>query len=91
MASIIADGHHLTAVVLKTFYRVKGPERLILISDAISAAGLSPGKYNFMGADVQVQPDGSVRLLETPYFAGSTLKIVRCNSHLNARCGCVPW
>ena len=38
-ASIIADGHHLPAAVVKCVARVKGPERLCLVSDAIA---LSP-------------------------------------------------
>jgi N-acetylglucosamine-6-phosphate deacetylase len=75
MASIIADGHHLTPAVVKSFYRVKGPGRLILISDVIAPAGLPTGKYQFMGSDVEVQEDGSVQLSGTPYLAGSTLKL----------------
>lgn len=75
MASIIVDGHHLPPAVVKSFYRVKGPNRLILISDAISAAGLPPGQYQLMGLDIEMKEDGSVRLAGTPYLAGSTVKL----------------
>jgi N-acetylglucosamine-6-phosphate deacetylase len=75
MASIIVDGHHLPPAVVKSFYRVKGPHRLILISDAISAAGLPPGNYRLMGSDISVVENGLVRLSGTPYQAGSTLKL----------------
>ena len=42
---IIPDGFHLPPAVLKSFYRAKGKERLCLVSDVASIAGLSPGIY----------------------------------------------
>jgi N-acetylglucosamine-6-phosphate deacetylase len=75
MASLIVDGHHLPASVVKSFYRVKGPARLILVSDTIAAAGLPPGKHHLMGMEIQLMEDGSVRLSGTPYLAGSVLKL----------------
>jgi N-acetylglucosamine-6-phosphate deacetylase len=44
-ASIIADGYHLNMDQLKCFYKMKGVERTILISDALDLAGLPPGEY----------------------------------------------
>jgi len=75
MASVIVDGHHLTPAVVRSFYSVKGPGRLVLISDVIAPAGLPPGRYQFMGLDVEAQEDGCVHLSGTPYLAGSTLKL----------------
>jgi len=75
MASLIVDGHHLPPAVVKSFYRVKGPDRLILVSDVVSPAGLAPGRYQFMGLDVEVRADSSVHLSGTPYLAGSALKL----------------
>lgn len=43
--SIIADGFHLNKEELRTFYKVKGNEKTILISDALDLAGLKPGEY----------------------------------------------
>jgi len=74
-ASIIVDGHHLPPAVVKTFYRAKGVNRLILISDAISAVGMAPGRYKLMDLDVEVGVDGAARLCGTPYLAGSVLKL----------------
>ena len=42
---MIADLHHLTAPMLKTFVRAKGAKRIILVSDCTRIAGLKPGKY----------------------------------------------
>ncbi len=75
LASLIVDGHHLPPAVVKSFYRAKGQSRLILVSDAMPAAGLPAGRYAFMGLDVEVKEDGAVRLSGTPYLAGSTLKL----------------
>lgn len=74
-ASIIVDGHHLPAAVVKAFYRVKGWARLILVSDAVAAAGLAPGKYRLMGMDIELTDAQAVRLSGTPYLAGSALKL----------------
>lgn len=43
--SIIVDGFHLTKEEVRTFYKVKGPEKTILISDMLDLAGLKPGEY----------------------------------------------
>ncbi len=75
MASIVLDGHHLPPSVVKTFYRTKGPDRLILTSDAIAAAGLPVGKYKLMGQEVELLADGSVHLSGTAYLAGSALRL----------------
>ena len=44
-ASIISDGFHLPKEEVKCFYRMKGVERTILVSDALDLAGLPPGEY----------------------------------------------
>jgi len=43
--SIICDGAHLTREEIRTFYKVKGDERTILVSDALHFAGLPLGEY----------------------------------------------
>lgn len=74
-ATIIVDGHHLTPAVVKPIFRTKGAARLILVSDAMVAAGLPAGRYSAFGADVEVLDDGSVHLAGTPYLAGSGLRL----------------
>jgi N-acetylglucosamine-6-phosphate deacetylase len=43
--TIITDGSHLTKDEVRTFYKVKGVDRTILVSDALYLAGLPPGEY----------------------------------------------
>jgi len=76
-ASIIPDGHHLPPSVVKCMVRCKGPDRTILISDAVRYAGLEPGSYEFAGQQVELTGDGKVRLKGTPYLAGSALEMHR--------------
>src|SRR6266481_5285648 len=37
--SLIVDGHHLPPATVKSMIRAKGPDRTILVTDAVSAAG----------------------------------------------------
>ena len=41
---IIADGIHLPAPLLKLVYKIKGADKIALITDAMRAAGMSEGK-----------------------------------------------
>ncbi|MCL4371293.1 MAG: amidohydrolase family protein [Chloroflexi bacterium] len=75
-ASIIPDGHHLPPAVVKTILRAKGVDRIILVSDAMFAAGTPPGEYLFMDQRVVLTPAGRVQLAGTPYLAGSALHLV---------------
>lgn len=68
-ASVIADGHHLPASVLKSFVRVKGADRLALVSDAVSLGGLPPGFYS--EGVREVLPSGKVVMAGTPYLSGA--------------------
>ncbi len=68
-ASIITDGHHLPPSVAKCFARVKGAERLCLVSDAVALGGCAPGVYG--GGRHEVLPSGKVVLAGTPYLAGA--------------------
>jgi N-acetylglucosamine-6-phosphate deacetylase len=75
-AGVIADGHHLPAAVVKSFVRAKGLDRTILVSDAIAAAGLPPGRYTSnKGQTLEISPEGRIGVADTPYLAGSGLRL----------------
>jgi N-acetylglucosamine-6-phosphate deacetylase len=73
--SIIADGHHLLPEEIKVFYKVKGPENLILTSDVNHLIGLAPGKYFYMGSEVIYTEDGVVRNAALNCLAGASLPV----------------
>jgi N-acetylglucosamine-6-phosphate deacetylase len=52
---LIADGIHLDPLMLRLLLRVKTPERLALISDAIAAAGMGDGDYQIWGETISVE------------------------------------
>lgn len=72
-ATFIADGFHLPAAFLNVALRAKGLERSILITDAVMPAGCPPGPYRLGEVDVELHPDGSVRLRDGSRLAGSAL------------------
>ena len=53
-AELICDGIHNTAEIVRLWGRAKGPERAILVTDAMSAAGMPNGEYRLGGFAVQV-------------------------------------
>lgn len=72
-ASLIADGIHIPPHAMKVMLRAKGTERVILVTDAIAAAGAPPGPYRFAGMDIEHAADGSARMAGTRTLAGSAL------------------
>jgi N-acetylglucosamine-6-phosphate deacetylase len=75
-AGIIADGFHLPANALKAMMRAKGPERSVLVSDAVPLGGMPPGCYD--NGRHEVLPSGSVVLAGTPYLAGAGFLLDHC-------------
>jgi N-acetylglucosamine-6-phosphate deacetylase len=80
-ASVISDGHHLPAAILRCILRMKSPARTILTCDASSLAGLPVGRYREWGAEFEVQPGGKVVVAGTPYLAGSGVFTDACVAH----------
>jgi N-acetylglucosamine-6-phosphate deacetylase len=44
---VIADGEHLSKELLGFAYKMKGPQRLCLVTDSNRALGMPPGRYRF--------------------------------------------
>ncbi len=54
-ADIIVDGFHVDPAVVKLFMRAKTAERAVLITDALSAAGMPEGKFRLGEMEIEVQ------------------------------------
>ena len=52
---VIADGIHLNRHTLQLILKTKGADRLLLISDAIAAAGMGDGDYQIWGESISVK------------------------------------
>jgi N-acetylglucosamine-6-phosphate deacetylase len=51
----IADGIHLNPQMLRLLVKLKGADRLCLISDAVAAAGMGDGAYQIWGETITVK------------------------------------
>lgn len=72
-AELIADGIHVHPAAMAVLAKIKGPERLCLITDAMEAMGMPDGTYELGGQPV-IMKDGTCRL-ESGSLAGSVLSM----------------
>lgn len=70
-AEMICDGVHLHPAVVRLLFRAKGTGGLILVTDAMRAAGLGDGRFTLGELDVTVS--GGIARLGNGALAGSTL------------------
>ncbi len=75
--SIIADGSHLTLEEVKTFFKVKGAVGTILVSDALSFAGLPLGEYEKDGHRYLLTEE-VVKYPEENVLAGAVQPLSKC-------------
>lgn len=71
---VIADGKHLPKELLQLIYKIKGADRICLITDSMRAAGMPDGKYilgNLETGNEVIVEDGVAKLLDRSAFAGS--------------------
>ena len=71
---VIADGIHLDPRTLKLLTKIKGPERLVLISDAIAAAGLGDGVYQIWNESITVKDGRTIN--QRGSIAGSVISML---------------
>lgn len=70
---LICDNIHVHPGLFKMIHQVKGPDKLILVTDCMRAGGKEDGEYSLGGQKVFVK-DNSARL-EDGNLAGSVLKL----------------
>jgi N-acetylglucosamine-6-phosphate deacetylase len=75
-AELICDGVHIHPSAVKAAFKLFGPERICLISDAMSAAGMPDGAYSLGGQPVTVR-DGRATLADGT-IAGSVATVPGC-------------
>jgi N-acetylglucosamine-6-phosphate deacetylase len=70
--TLIADGVHVPAFALRNYLDFVGVDRAIVVSDAIAAARLGPGRYRLGSQTVTVGEDRVARDAVGNHFMGST-------------------
>jgi len=73
--SFIADGAHVPFTALANYLRLASPERCVVISDAISATGLGPGRFALGDQTVYVGEDRIPRADVGSHLVGSATTI----------------
>jgi N-acetylglucosamine-6-phosphate deacetylase len=81
-AELIADGVHVDSTAIRMLLGLKSPDRVILVSDGISATGMPDGKYQLGTFAVKVK-EGVCRNSDGK-LAGSTLTLDRALRHMVA-------
>jgi N-acetylglucosamine-6-phosphate deacetylase len=70
---LIADLHHVAAPICRLAFAA-APGRIVLVTDAVAAAGMPPGTYDLGGQQVSVDPLGLPRRPDGT-LAGSGLRL----------------
>ena len=73
---VICDGIHIHPAIIRMLYNMFGKDRMILISDAMRATGLSDGEYEFGGQKIIVKD--KIARTESGALAGSTSTLMDC-------------
>ncbi|WP_242361468.1 N-acetylglucosamine-6-phosphate deacetylase [Limosilactobacillus antri] len=83
---IIADGYHVAPDMVDLAYRLKGPDKIELITDSLRAKGMPEGISELGGQKVIVK-DHQARL-ENGHLAGSVLKYALAFKNIISFTGC---
>jgi N-acetylglucosamine-6-phosphate deacetylase len=83
-AELICDGIHTSPEIVKLWWSAKGPQRAILVTDAMSATGMPDGEYLLGGFPVQV---ANGKAMSGGVLAGSVLTLDRALTNFIAYTG----
>lgn len=71
-AEMICDGFHLHPPIVRLLLKVKGYDRMLAVTDSLSATGCPDGYYK-LGVNTIFVKEGDAKVVETGARAGSTL------------------
>ena len=83
----IADGAHVPWPALGNYLKAAGLDRSIVVTDAISAAGLGPGRYRLSHWDLLIGEDGVARAPDGSHLVGSAGTMPRTAANLQKHLG----
>jgi N-acetylglucosamine-6-phosphate deacetylase len=86
VCSLIADGLHVHPEVASLAFRMLGPDRLYLTTDATAATGMGPGEYAL--ATRKVYQDANMARLKDGALAGSLVTMNEAFQNILAFTGC---
>jgi N-acetylglucosamine-6-phosphate deacetylase len=86
---LIADGHHVDPALWKIVQRTKPVDRLMLVSDALSLAGMGDGRVMISGQEIEIR-DGRCTVVGTGTLAGSVIALDTALRNLVANGSSLP-
>lgn len=76
VCELIADGHHVSATLMKMLYQAKGASGICLVTDATAGAGLPDGsRFELAGKDCIIE-GGVCLLADRSALAGSAARMI---------------
>jgi N-acetylglucosamine-6-phosphate deacetylase len=88
--SFIADGAHIPFFALRNYIDLVGIDRTIIVTDAMSAAGLGPGRYRIGRMEVEVGEDQVARQPGSTLLAGAAVTMPQAAENLKEKLGFSP-
>lgn len=82
--SFIADGAHVPLFALKNYFNAAGLENCVVVTDAISAAGLGPGTYTLGEHRIEIGDDLVPWSADRSHFVGSATTMPRMQENLRS-------
>lgn len=83
----IADGVHVPFFALRNYLKTAGIDRCIVVSDAMAAAGLGPGRYNLSRWSVTVDQDLAAWAPDRSHLVGSAITLRQSFANLTGPVG----
>jgi N-acetylglucosamine-6-phosphate deacetylase len=87
-AGFIGDGNHLAFETIRLLARIKAPDQLFLVTDALAGLGMPPGRYRL--GDREYISDGTCGRLPDGTLSGSLLPLNRALRNLVEAAGLEP-
>ena len=84
-AGFIADGNHISFETIQMIARIKAPEELVLVTDALAGLGMPPGRYMLAGHEYI--SDGTCGRLPDGTLSGSLLPLNKAIRNLVDKAG----
>ncbi len=75
VVELVADGVHLAPATVRATFEMLGPDSIVLVTDAMAAAGMPDGAYELGGLGVRVA-EGVARLADSGAIAGGTARLL---------------
>ena len=83
----IADGAHVAFPALGNYLRAAGPDRCVVVTDAIAPASLGPGRYTLGRWDLVIGPDLVARAPDGSHLIGAVVTMRQSVANLVERVG----